>query len=272
MISITSVRHSWPNPPGFYLSRSKGHPDYTFVHFITSVKLHLNGKIVIAPDHACIIYKPSTPQYFTCPDGMIHDWIHFSGVSEQLFDDLDIPTDELIFPKQWSFITDIIEEIENEFFARRDHNERLMDLKVNEMLIRLSRALKGDYSETIDQKFTSDLRQLRTNIAQNLSHSWTIAEMANKLMLSQSRFAHLYHSFYGISPIDDLIHMRISAAQNALTFTESSIHEIAYSLGYRNITHFSRQFRQSTGLSPSQYRKNTVDSETVGISDIDLSK
>ena len=39
-------------------------------------------------------------------------------------------------------------------------------------------------------------------------------------MLSPSRFAHLYHAFYGTTPIDDLIRMRISAAQNALSFTQ----------------------------------------------------
>lgn len=187
---------------------------------------------------------------------MIHDWFHFNGALLHPLDELDIPTDILIFPKQWSFITDTVEEIENEFYAKRDYNEYLIDLKVNELFIRLSRSLKDKYSEIIDKKFSSELRQLRTEIAQNLSHDWTVREMANKLMLSQSRFAHLYHAFYGTTPIDDLIRMRINTAQNALAFTQSSICEIAYSLGYRNITHFCRQFRKMIGISPSQYRKN----------------
>ena len=256
MINITSVRHNWPNPPGFCLNRPNGHKDYTFVHFTKSVDLRLNGITVTVPEHACIIYCPSTPQHFSCPRGMIHDWFHFIGVSKALFDGLNIPTDILIFPKQWSFITETVEEIENEFYAKRDYGGRLIDLKVNELFIRLSRSLEGTYSEITDKKFTSELRKLRTEIAQNLSHAWTVAEMANKLMLSQSRFSHLYHSFYGTTPVDDLIRMRIGAAQTALAFTTSSIAEIAYSLGYRNTTHFCRQFHKFTGISPSEYRKN----------------
>lgn len=255
MINITSVRHNWPNPPGFCMNRPNGHPDYTFVHFTTSVEFGKGENVVTLPEHACIIYSPPTPQYFSCPQGMIHDWFHFNGLPKHLLDGLDIPTDTLFFPKQWSFITDITEEIENEFYAKREYNNRLIDLKVNELFIRLSRAIKGNYSETVDQKFTSELRQLRTDIAQNLSHDWSVAEMASKLMLSQSRFSHIYHTFYGTTPVDDLIRMRIHAAQNALAFTQSPIGEIACSLGYRNTTHFCRQFRQSLGMSPSEYRK-----------------
>jgi AraC-like DNA-binding protein len=186
---------------------------------------------------------------------MIHDWFHFVDVPSGLFDTLDIPTDTLLFPKHWSFITDMVEEIENEFYAQREHHEYLIDSKIKELFVRLSRALKSKYSESFDQKFTSELRQLRGTIAQNLSHDWTVAEMASMLMLSPSRFAHLYHAFYGTTPIDDLIRMRISAAQNALSFTPLSICEIADSLGYRNVTHFCRQFHKMVGVSPSQYRK-----------------
>ena len=255
MIRITSVRHNWPNPPGFRLNRPFGHSDYTFVHFTTSVELYLGDTPLTVPEHACILYKPQTPQHFLCPHGMIHDWFHFTNVPQSLFDALNIPTDTLIFPKQWSFITDTVEEIENEFYAQREHHEYLIDAKIKELFVRLSRALKAKYSETFDQKFTSELRRLRSTIAQNLSFNWTVAEMASKLMLSPSRFAHLYHAFYGTTPIDDLIRMRISAAQNALSFTQTPICEIADSLGYRNVTHFCRQFHKIVGTSPSQYRK-----------------
>ncbi|MBR3864070.1 MAG: helix-turn-helix transcriptional regulator [Clostridia bacterium] len=256
MINITSIRHTWPSPPGFCLNRPNGHPDYTFVHFITSVELRLNGKSVIAPEHSCIIYKPSTPQYFLCPKGMLHDWFHFNGVSEQLFSDLDIPTDVLILPKQWSFITELVEEIETEFYGKRNYSEPLIDLKINELFIKIGRALKGEYSKITDKEITYALRQLRIEISQNLSQDWTVSKMARKLMLSQSRFAHIYQNFYGTTPIEDVIRMRILSAKNALEFTQSTICEISYSLGYRNTTHFCRQFRQFVGISPSQYRKN----------------
>lgn len=173
-----------------------------------------------------------------------------------MFSELDLPTDILLTPKGWSFIADTVEEMENEFYAKREYHGELIEAKIKELFIKLSRSVKSKYPETVKESFTSELRQLRTEISQNLSHDWTVAEMASKLMLSQSRFAHLYHAFYGTTPIEDLIRMRIIAAQNALAFTQSSIYEISESLGYRNVTHFCRQFRKIVELTPSQYRRN----------------
>ena len=253
---ITSVRHAWPNPPGFFMKRPLGHSDYSFVHFTTSVELYIDDKSIIVPEHACIIYNPGTPQYFYCPDGMVHDWFHFVDVPPDLFEKLSLPTDVLIFPNQWSFITELVEEIENEFFAQREYDEELIDIKAKELFIKLSRSVsaKNKYDEITDQKIKSSLRQLRAEIVSNLSHTWTVAEMASRLMLSESRFAHVYHVYYGTSPIDDVIRVRINKAQSKLKFTDDPVSEIANSLGYRNTTHFCRQFRKCVGLSPSQYR------------------
>ena len=253
---ITAVRHAWPNPPGFFMKRPLGHVDFSFVHFTTSVELYINDDKITVPEHACIIYNPGTPQYFYCPDGMVHDWFHFVDVTPDFFQYFGLLTDTLIFPNQWSFITELVEEIENEFYAQREYGEELIESKAKELFIKLSRSVsaKNKYDEITDQKTKAGLRQLRAEIVGNLSYNWTIAEMASKLMLSESRFAHVYHAYYGTSPIDDVIQVRINSAQSKLKFTDDPIGEIASSLGYRTITHFCRQFRKYVGVSPSQYR------------------
>ena len=53
--------------------------------------------------------------------------------------------------------------------------------------------------------------------------------------------------------MNDLIQARIDAAKSALTGQDISISEVAERLGYANATHFSRQFRQRTGISPRGY-------------------
>ena len=52
------------------------------------------------------------------------------------------------------------------------------------------------------------------------------------------------------------IRARIDAAKNALAFTDQPVARIAENLGYNNLTHFIRQFKALTGVSPSVYRKN----------------
>ena len=54
--------------------------------------------------------------------------------------------------------------------------------------------------------------------------------------------------------LDDLITARINTACNLLTSTNTPISQIAEQLGYANFTHFIRQFKAHTGLSPSAFR------------------
>ena len=255
MIKITSVRHAWPIPPRFCLNRQNGHPDYTFIHFEANENLQSDGNKIIPPRHSCIIYKPQTPQYFFSPDGMLHDWFHFTNPPADFFEKFDIPTDVLFFPNQWSFISGIVEEIENEFYHQKGVINELIDIKVKELFIKISRSLKSSDKEPVVEKAVSSFRLLRREIMGNLSHNWTIVEMAAKLHLSPSRFSHLYKKIYGTTPIDDLIRARIDNAKNALMDTNKSVEEISSSLGYNNTTHFCRQFHKYVDRSPSQYRK-----------------
>ena len=55
--------------------------------------------------------------------------------------------------------------------------------------------------------------------------------------------------------MDDLIHARIDTAKNRLCNSDESIHQLAADLGYRNVTHFCRQFKKITGLTPMEFRK-----------------
>jgi len=43
--------------------------------------------------------------------------------------------------------------------------------------------------------------------------------------------------------------------KEALAKTNVKISDIALSVGYANFSHFSKQFKRSTGLTPQEYRK-----------------
>lgn len=258
MPTLTGIRHAWPEQEGFCLKREYGHPDYSFVHFFTSVEITLNGTAAAPPNHTCLIYRPGTPQYFIARQPLVHDWFHFSNVPDSLFRRLNLPLDTLLYPQQAGFITPLVQEMESEYFARRFESSELISLKMTELFIKLSRSLTDEYTVVIDSPTSECLRRLRSEVLLSLNHPWTVAEMAARIPLSESRFYTVYRSFYGTSPMDDLIRARMDAAKNALLFTEQTISSIADSLGYNNLPHFIRQFRKFTGMSPSVYRRSAV--------------
>lgn len=256
MVRITGIRHAWREAAGFRLVREKGHPDYSFVHFTKSAEVVLNGERYVVPEHTCLVYRPGTPHYIFSPTPFIHDWFHFTDTTDEELAELGIPLDTFFYPLRWSFITDAVGEMEIEFFAGREHRERLLALKTEEFWIKLSRACRADATETVGTETYRSLEALRGRVAENMGRRWTVADMAAELSFSPSRFYAIYRAAYGTSPVDDLIRTRIDAAKNALIFSERTIFDIACSLGYENVTHFCRQFKKQVGISPSQYRKN----------------
>lgn len=252
MLNITDIRHAWPEPAGFLLNRVNGHPEYTFLHFFNSVTLEYKGETVKTQPHAVILFKPGTPQLFISEEPLLHDWMHFTLSSSF---DFGISTDTLYYPSHTEFITDTVRELEAEFFDSRPHRREYMELKVRELFLKLSRELDSNGEMGINLETKEKLRYLRGNMFSHLNEDWSVERMANEIGLSQSRFFTVYKSFYGSSPISDLIRARMNSAKNMLLYSERRIEEIAVHLGYRNVTHFIRQFKKENGISPSAYRK-----------------
>lgn len=254
MIKITSVRNAYPENAGVFIDRKNGHPQYTFLHFYNSVELKVgDAPIITTAPHAVILFKPDTPQYFKSHEPLIHDWFHF------VCDEGDLPqntieADSIFYPNNFDYITKTVAQLETEFFGEKKNADILMDLKVKELFVMLDRMSNNEQifvsTETIER-----FRYLRGEVFSTLDGDWSVANMAKRLNLSQSRFYSLYKTIYGISPTADLINAKMNSAKTMLTFGHQSVESIALSLGYKNITHFIRQFKASTGMSPSAYRK-----------------
>ena len=100
-----------------------------------------------------------------------------------------------------------------------------------------------------------ELKKLRREIHRAPELNWNLSELARRLNISKSYVQRLYQEHFGISYLDDLIAARIRMAQELLTATDLRISEISEACGYSNDTHFMRQFKAKTGITPSAYRK-----------------
>ncbi len=259
MIKIIDIRHSFPEHAGFFIDRKNGYNDgYTFLHFHNRVEIMQDGRKITAQPHAVIIFEPKSPQYFKSYEPLIHDWMHFDGNISELVKTENLPLNKICYPANFSFITETMAEIECEFFANERNRDELLQLKLEELLIKIDRSLEQrEYqSDTLDmlEKF----RFLRGKIFMSLDEKWSIERMSEQLHLSESRFYVLYKKFFGISPLSDIINAKINSAKNILLFRKKSVEEIAAMLGYQNTTHFIRQFKEYTGTTPAKYRKNNM--------------
>ncbi len=255
MINITSVRHAYPEPNGLQINRPFGLKEYTFLHFFQSVEIVIKGQIIKTRPHAVIIYNKSTPQFFKIHQPLIHNWMHFTGDTEELLKSCNLKFDEIYYPVNPSFATELVYEMEVERYCNRENCKELIALKFSELLIKLSRSVNGEISANFSINVKQDFQSLRRKMFSNLSKRQSVQDMAKEVGLSQSHFFKIYKQIYGVSPTDDLINARIEKAKQLLFLEKKRVNEVAEMLGYENLTHFIRQFKSKTDLSPTEYKK-----------------
>ena len=87
------------------------------------------------------------------------------------------------------------------------------------------------------------------------SRDVSLADLAEKLHLSQSRTSHILQKEFQKSFNKLLAEARIDRACKLLAHTPLSLYSIATACGFRNVYYFCRVFKQQTGIPPGQYRR-----------------
>lgn len=85
-----------------------------------------------------------------------------------------------------------------------------------------------------------------------------VADLAQRCDLSTSYFAAQFRHYFGVSPKELIIKLRIEAAKHELRSQEHErVSEVAHLVGYDDVYHFSKLFHRRTGMSPSEYRHHS---------------
>lgn len=73
---------------------------------------------------------------------------------------------------------------------------------------------------------------------------------------SYSRLIHLFKKHMGCTIAQYIAHQRVERAKEYLRYTNMRIIDIAAAVGCDSVTHFNRIFKQSTGVTPTQFRQS----------------
>ncbi|MFM9280567.1 helix-turn-helix transcriptional regulator [Paenibacillus jiagnxiensis] len=82
-----------------------------------------------------------------------------------------------------------------------------------------------------------------------------IDDIAAELGISVSHCGRVFRQVFGESPRTYLSRLVLHEAKLLLADAAMPVQQIAAMLGYRDIAHFSRQFKRWSGMSPSEFRR-----------------
>lgn len=138
-------------------------------------------------------------------------------------------------------------------------SQQLLKNSICELLISLVRSSKHPTEQTYSTRLnhSNTLLSLILNYMQSNIHTPLRLEDIIKYSGSnKTTITSLFKEEYGMGAIEYFINLKIEQAKSLLREEAYNITQISEILGYSGIHYFSRQFKKTTGMSPSEYARS----------------
>ncbi len=148
----------------------------------------------------------------------------------------------------------LIDGISREYYEQKNGYEFAIRSYKNMLISNIIRLL--EHTTVSSERHLNLINEVNNYIEKNYSQPITLDDVAVKMRLSKYYFAHLFKDLTSMSFMTYLASFRLEKAKKLMLSSSSSVTEIALECGFGNVRSFNRIFRQQTGLSPSEYKKN----------------
>jgi transcriptional regulator GlxA family with amidase domain len=99
------------------------------------------------------------------------------------------------------------------------------------------------------------ISRIQTWLVDNYATPNPVSAMVERSGLAGRSFKRRFSAATGYTPVEYVQALRIEEAKQMLETEDSSIEEVAVTVGYEDPTFFRRLFRRRTGVTPAQYRQ-----------------
>lgn len=254
------------------------HSPFARIHYVksgTAKIIREDGVFELKKDHLYL-----TPSYvkhaYECDDVLELYYIHIyedSGKSLSLFDLIDFPVEIESDPLDILLIERLIKinpGRELQFYdpssydnpatvaqnmALQQSSPLAFEMETHGIIGQLiSRFLACAIykNEHIEQRILKSLYHIHQNIEKPID----LDDLAAMCFLTKDHFIRLFRKEMHCTPGKYINKKKIETAQLRILIDDASIKDIAYGLGFDNISYFNRLFTKITGESPGKYKKN----------------
>ena len=117
------------------------------------------------------------------------------------------------------------------------------------------------YGDSVHSRFRgglagSVLRRIRVYIDAHIGERISLDDLAREACVSRFHFARQFRLSTGESPMGYLRRVRIERSKSILQSRETTIAEVAATLGFSDQSHFTRTFGRLVGVSPGSFARS----------------
>ncbi len=133
-------------------------------------------------------------------------------------------------------------------------HKNLLNVKILELLYLLNTlAEEQQFASFLFRLTLPQKRNIKSFMETNFDKPLKVEDYAYLTGRSLSTFRRDFKAYYDLTPQKWLKEKRLDKAVNLLAKKEMSVTQLAYEVGYENISYFIKEFKQKVGQSPKQY-------------------
>jgi len=237
--------------PGM-VDRPRGTDDWLLMFFHQEIDIGVDAQVIRSPAGSLVLWRPHSPHLYGRRDrGWNHSWIHAQGtVLEHKITSLSLPVNEPISGINPAWIEHCVHTIHREISSHAQPDAVIITNALDTLLREVARARHPATEQKVPAKVLAARRYLEAHFAEPTS----LPGLARQAGLSPNHFCSAFRRWFGTSPIDFLIGLRLERARVLLRDRNHSIGRVARAVGYADPHYFTKLVRRRFGCPPSALR------------------
>ena len=209
-------------------------------------EFHALSALGVAPDLVVVSFRCDSPEMAL-----------FRGLVSSLLQEERVLLARIVSESAAAFSTPL-NRPDTDALDRRESapfgGEQLLAAALEELLIRLIRRRAEPGLKAAHPPGDSPLLdQVTDYLSARLDRPLTLEQICQDNLVGRSQLQKLFHSHTGGGVIEYFGQLKIQAARRMIREGQLNFTQIAALLGFQSVHYFSRRFRQTTGMSPSEY-------------------
>lgn len=241
------------------VDRPIGTGDWLIMLFHQPARLIKKQKTPSTPAKTLLIWPPGEKQFFswaTKAGVELHSWMHVEGswVKTQIENNL-LPIATPITLTDESVMTDHLQSI----MAEMLHPISFDPIIIQNLFQNWARAIARQIGvKSSNNNMPSYVLIVKRYLDKHFNQAIVLDDLASLARVSRSHLCHQFRQHFDTSISHYVIRKRMATAQRLLFDVDIKLSTIANQVGYADIYQFSKQFKKTFSVSPSQYRKKQL--------------
>lgn len=240
------------------------YPDYSF-HFILEGKgiYYLGDKAYELEKGQGFLITPDVPNVYTADKIQPWKYIYatFKGPdASAIVKNCGLSEKNVIF--SFDLNEGMISDLKHMHEAGKDRTAKGYDVLGYFFLV-ISRLVR-DNSENNKLKENSPHDYIKTALSyidDYSTHDISVRDIADYVKIDRTYLYSLFKKYIGVSPSEYLMKVRLKRAVSLMEYETLSLNDIAVSAGFYDLSHFSKAFIDSYGMTPGKYRKTKIENK-----------